>query len=142
MEPQNIFANSRVNITAKGKSYLVAVIGSVEYHDEYVKDLVNNWDNQLTILSTIAKVSGFKNKLNCFLRNIPKIRHLLLPLEIKIRKKFIPVVTVGCICNEKGRVLISLPTRYGWLVIPNISWNNGNLIYKLHQNHIRNYNIN
>ena len=117
-----------------------------------VKDLVNNCDNQLTTLSAIAKaqpqavylayVSGFKNKLNCFLRNFPKICHLLLPLEIKIRKKFIPVVTGGYICNEKGRVLISLPTRYGWLVIPHISWNNGNLIYKLQQNHIRNYNIN
>ena len=55
MEAQNLFANSRVNITAEGKIHLGAVIGSIEHRDEYVKDLVKNWDNQLTILSTIAE---------------------------------------------------------------------------------------
>ena len=55
MEAQNLFANSRVNITAEGKRHLVAVIGSTEYRDEYVKDLVKDWDNQLTIFSTIAE---------------------------------------------------------------------------------------
>ena len=78
MEAQNIFANSRVNITAEGQRDLVAVIGSTEYRDEYVKDSVKDWDNQLTILSTIAETqsqaaylafaSGFKSKLNYFLR--------------------------------------------------------------------------
>ena len=78
MEAQNLIANSRVNITAGGKTHLGAVIGSKEYRDEYVKDLVKNWDNQLTILSTIAETqlqaaylsfaSGFKSKLNYFLR--------------------------------------------------------------------------
>ena len=42
METQNLFANSRVNITAEGKIHLGAVIGSIEYRDEYVKDLVKN----------------------------------------------------------------------------------------------------
>ena len=89
MEAQNLFANSRVNITAEGKRHFGAVIGSTS--DEYVRDLVNNWDNQLTILSTIAEtqsqaaylasVSRFKSKLNYFLRTIPNIRHLLLTLE-------------------------------------------------------------
>ena len=55
MEAQNLFANSRVNITAEGKTQLGAVIGSIEYRDEYVKDLVKDWGNQLTILSTIAE---------------------------------------------------------------------------------------
>ena len=55
MEAQNLFANSIVNITAEGKTHLDAVIGSAEYRDEYVKDLVKDWDNQLTILSIIAE---------------------------------------------------------------------------------------
>ena len=46
MEAQNLFANSRVNIRAEGKTHLGAVIESIEYRDEYVKDLVKNWDNQ------------------------------------------------------------------------------------------------
>ena len=91
MEAQNVFANSRVNITAEGKRHLGAVIESTEYHDEYVKDLIKDWDNQLTILSTIAETqpqaaylafaSGFKRKPNYFLKTVPNIRHLLLPLE-------------------------------------------------------------
>ena len=41
MEAQNLFANSRVKITAEGKGHLGAVIGSTKYCDEYVED----WDN-------------------------------------------------------------------------------------------------
>ena len=91
MESQNVFANSGVNITAEGKRHFGAIIRSTEYRDEYVKDLVKDWDKQLTILSTIAEtqpqgaylgfVSGFKSKLNYFLRTIPNIHHVLLPLE-------------------------------------------------------------
>ena len=54
MEAQNLFANSKVNITAEGKRHLCAVIGNAKYCGEYVNDLVKDWDNQLTILSTIA----------------------------------------------------------------------------------------
>ena len=100
MEGQNLFANSSVNITAEGKRHLGAVIGSTEYRNEYAKYLVKDWDNQLNILSTTAEtqpqaaylafVTGFKSKLNYFLRTIPNIHHLLLPLERKARNKFIP----------------------------------------------------
>ena len=40
MEAQNVFANSRVNITAEGKRHLSEDIGNTKYRDEYVKDLV------------------------------------------------------------------------------------------------------
>ena len=73
MEAESLFANSRLNITAEGKRHLGAVIGSTGYCDGYVKDLVKYRDNQLTILSTIAKTkpqaaylafaSGFKKNL-------------------------------------------------------------------------------
>ena len=82
--------------------------------------------HQLTILSTIAETqpqaaylafsSGSKSKLNYFLRTILNMRHLPLPLERTIRNKFISAVTGSHICSGKGRVLISLPTRYGGLV--------------------------
>ena len=127
MEAQNLFANLRVNITTEEKIHLSAVIGSTEYRDKYVKDLVKVWENQLAILSTIAKTqpqaaylvfaSGFKSKIY-FLRTIPNIPHLLLSVKRTMRNKFMPVVT-GChICRDKERVLISLPTSYGGLAIP------------------------
>ena len=46
MEAQTLYANSPVNITAEGKRHLREVIGSTEYCDEYVKDLVKEWNNQ------------------------------------------------------------------------------------------------
>ena len=91
MEKQKLFANSRVNKKegkrqlSEGKRQLGAIIGSTEYCDEYMKHLVKDRDNQLTILSTIAEKqpqasylacdSGFKSKLNYFLRTTPNIRH-------------------------------------------------------------------
>ena len=55
MEAQNWFANSRVKITTEGKTHLGAVIESIEYCNEYVKVLVKDSDNQLSILSTISE---------------------------------------------------------------------------------------
>ena len=42
MEAQGLFASLRVNVTAKEKTQLCAVIRSIEYRDAYVKDLVKN----------------------------------------------------------------------------------------------------
>ena len=55
MKTQDLLTNSRVNIIAEGKRHLSAVIGSKEYRNKYVKDLVKDRGNQLTILSTIAE---------------------------------------------------------------------------------------
>ena len=82
MEAQNLLTNLRVNLTAERKRHLGAVIESTEYRDEYVKDLIKDWDNQLTILSIIAETQPQAAYARCH------------------------------ICNVKERVLISLPTRY------------------------------
>ena len=122
MEAQNLFANLRVNITAEKKTHLGAVFGSTEYRDKYVKGLVKVWNNQLIAKTQpqaayLAFASGFKSKLY-FLRTIPNIRHLLLPVERTIRNNFTPAVTECHLSSDKERVLISLPTRYGGLAIP------------------------
>ena len=125
-EVKNVFSNSNVNITIEGKRHLDEFIGSNEYREEYVKDLVNDWNNQLILLSPIAEsqpqvaylafASGFKSKLNYFMRTIPGISQFLYPLEETVRHKFIPAITGGHICNNTERQLLSLPTR--WLPIP------------------------
>ena len=88
MEAKNLLTNSKVNITAEGKRQLGAIIASTEYCDEHVKDLVKDWDNQLTILSTIAETQTQAAYAGCH------------------------------ICSIKEGVLISLPTRYVGLAIP------------------------
>ena len=114
MEAQNLFANLRVNVTAEEKRHLSPVIESIEYRHKHMKDLVKDWDTQAAYL---AFARGFKSKLY-FLRTIPNIRHLLLPVEKTIRNKFLSAAT-GChICSDKEIVLISLPNRYDELAIP------------------------
>ena len=49
-QAQNVFANSRVNVTAEGKRHPSAVIRKTEYCDQYAKDLLKDWNNQFTIL--------------------------------------------------------------------------------------------
>ena len=74
-----------------------------------------------TVLESQAQaafVSGFKNKLSYFVRTIPDISNLPLPIEDTIRNRFIPAITGRRICNEEERKLLSLPTRYGGLAIP------------------------
>ena len=104
-----------------------AIAGSEMYKREYVDDLVKDWNSQLHMLSTVAEskpqaaysafVSGFKNKLSYFMRTIPDISNLLIPIEDTIRNRFIPAITGGRIFNKEERKLLSLPTRYGGLAI-------------------------
>ena len=54
-EARNAFNNSIVNIIIEWKRHLGAIIGSNEYQEEYVKDLVNDWNNQLVLSSSIAE---------------------------------------------------------------------------------------
>ena len=44
-EARNVFNDSNVYITIEGKRHLGAVIRSNEYREEYLKDLVNDWNN-------------------------------------------------------------------------------------------------
>ena len=94
-EARNVFNDSNVYITIEGKRHLGAVIGSNEYRKEYLKDLVNDWKNQLVLLSSIADsqpqaaysafVSDFKSKLSCFTRTVPGISQFLYSLEETVR---------------------------------------------------------
>ena len=78
-----------------------------------MKDLVNDWNNQLVLLSPIAEiepprgylafVSGFKSNLNYFMGTIPGISQFLDPLEDIVKNKFLPVITVS----------LSIPIIYG-----------------------------
>ena len=87
-----------------------------------------NWNNQLVLRSSLAEsqpqaaystfVSGFKSKLNYFMRTILGISQFLYPLEETIRNKFIRAIIGGHICSNNERRLLSLPTCSGGLAIP------------------------
>ena len=65
-----------------------------------------------------AFVSGFNSKLTYFICTIHDNSDLPLPLQHTIRQKLIPAITVGQICSNDERLLLSSPTRYGGLNIP------------------------
>ena len=93
-----LFDNSNVNITVEGKKDFKAIVGSEIYKRKYVDDLVKDWNSQLCILSTIAEsqpqaaysafVSGFKNKLSYFMRTIPNVSNLLIPIQETIEDTY------------------------------------------------------
>ena len=92
-----------------------------------MKDLAKDW-NQHVLLSSIAEshpqaaysafVSGFKSKLNYFIRTILGISQFLYPFDETVRNKFVPAVTGAHICSNNEQRLLSLPTRYDWLTVP------------------------
>ena len=83
-----MLTDTNINITTDGRKRLGAVVGSDTYKVQYVEDLVDDWNTQLKLLSTIPEtqpqaaylvfVSGFRSKLNYFTRAIPEIGHHLV----------------------------------------------------------------
>ena len=55
MEAENLFVNSRVNITYERKRHLGAFIGSTKYRDEDVKDLVKTGTTNLPFCQLLQK---------------------------------------------------------------------------------------
>ena len=111
METANVvFGNTRINLTSEDTRHLGAVIGNHPYKEKYVNELVTNLNNQLRLLSRIADwepqspyaayVSGFKSKLTYFIRTIPDISELLLPLEHTIQQKFLPAIKFALTTKE------------------------------------------
>ena len=122
------FRGNEIKITTEGKKHLGAAIGSEDCKASYVKSLVDNWIDQLNVLSKIAErepqsaysafVGGFKGKLTYYIRTIPCIKDYLMPLKEVICFKLIPSINVRHICSNDERVLLSLPTRSDGLGIP------------------------
>ena len=125
--------------------HLGTVIGNHLYEEKNVNQLVTNINMRLQLLLKIAEtepqsayvafVSVFTSKLTYFIRTIPDISKLLLPLENTIPQKFIPTIAGGQICSD-NEILLSLPTRYGGLNIPfshettNFEYKNSRIIIK------------
>ena len=95
---------------------------------QYVEDLVNDWNTQFKFLTTIAKykheaacltfASEFKSKFNCFMRIILEISHYLVPLEKKLRNRFIPAKTgYTTILNENFLLYLLLLVEFQFLFL-------------------------
>ena len=123
-----IFDGSGVKITSDGKRHLGAALGSDEFRDEYLPNIVDEWIKQVRVLSEIAKtqsqsayscfITGFRHKVTYYMRTISGAEYQLRRLDEVIKTDFIPAITDGIICNEAERKLLSLPPKLGGLGIP------------------------
>ena len=52
----NLFTNTKINITTEGERHLGAVIGSNKLRIKYVTNKADKWINELRTLSTYAKL--------------------------------------------------------------------------------------
>ena len=126
---KELFSGTGINITDQGRKHLGAVVGSVDYKKEYVQEKVEQWVSSMQRLSSIAKtqpqaayscyVKGFTHKFTYFMRTIPDISTLLLPLDDAV-DEFIKILFNNYEFSAVERKLWSLPVRMGGmgLVIP------------------------
>ena len=126
---KKLFGDVNMNITTHGRPYLGAPIGSTEFVHQFVVDRVNQWIQELLMLSDIARaqphaayaafIHGFINKFLFLCRTTPNIEDLLRPLEACIRHNLIPHLTGRPPLNNLDRDLLALPARLGGLGIIN-----------------------
>ena len=88
---QTIFDNTKIKITTDSKRHLGAVAGTANFQQNYMKEKINQWIQELRILSKIAWyepqaayscfVTGFKHKPTYFMRTISNIGKELKQLD-------------------------------------------------------------
>ena len=97
-DAKTIFTDTNINIITDGRKHLRAVVGSNTYKVQYIENLVDNWNTQVKLLSPIVEtppqtaylafVSGFRSKLNYFMRTIFEISHHLVSLLETLCNRF------------------------------------------------------
>ena len=122
-DAEAIFKDTGVNITTDGKKHLGASLGTSDYKNEFVSNLVETWVDQIEVLSEIASyephaayiafTSCIRHRYSFYMRTIPGIEALLQPLENVLRNKLIPALTEGRHVSDDERKLLSLPPRLG-----------------------------
>ena len=120
---QVIFADSNIQITARGQRHLGAALGTKDFTEEYVASKVESWTAEVSALAGIASsrphaaycafTHGMMGRWVYLMRTIPNISSLLQPLEDAIRLKLFPSITGHVACATGERELFSLPCRFG-----------------------------
>ena len=127
---QQIFKDTKINITSDGQRHQGAAIGSVGFRDVFVKEKVKDWVCQLIMLSKVATFIlrllivrsrlEFVINLTTYLEQLSDLSEHLQPVEDVIRHKFIPALCEGRSCSDDERLLLSLPVKLGGLGIPDL----------------------
>ena len=120
-----------VNITTEGKRHLGAVIGSIEYKDQYCRDKVQEWRRDITSLAEIAKgqpqavyialTKAYKSKFTYFMQTIEAFEEYIDPVREALNEMLFPQVfgleepLVDELCEP-----MTLTPAQGGLGVPNL----------------------
>ena len=119
----HLFSDTCVNVTAEGRPYLGAAIGSRAFIENHVSSKVASWVTELELLTSFAVTQphaafsafsrGVVSKWLFIAWTVPDVGHLDQPLEDCVRHHFIPSVTGHSSPGDLERDLFSLPARLG-----------------------------
>ena len=123
------FRDTGVNVTCVGRPYLGAALGTTAYIDQFVSEKVDQWCDEVQLLSAIATTQphaafsafnhGLSSKWSYLSRTLPHISHQFQQLENTIRTVLIPSLTGQPPPNDMDRDLFALPVRLGGLGLRN-----------------------
>ena len=95
---RSVFESSNINVTSVGRPYLGAALGTPEYVSQFVTEKVDQWSNELRVLSAIATTQphaayaafthGFSSKWSYLSRTLPNLSEHFQNLENILRTCF------------------------------------------------------
>jgi len=122
-----LFANTNLQITARGQRHLGAALGSREFADEYATSKIESWTREVSALAEVAAskshaayfafTHGMIGHWVYYMRTIPGISSFFQPLEDVIHLQLLPVLTGHTAGSSTERSLMSLPCCFGGLGI-------------------------
>ena len=125
---QELFGKYGIQITTQGRPLLGAPIGTADFSDQYINDMVSCWDTELKVLTGFASLQpqaayaaythGLHGKWSYLSRACHITKDQFCPLEERIRRSLIPAIS-GRAVNDDERDLLGLPARMGGLGLAN-----------------------
>ena len=119
---QELFGKYGIQITTQGRPLLGALIGTADFSDQYINDMVSCWDTELKVLTGFASLQpqaayaaythGLHGKWSYLSRACHITKDQFCPLEERIRRSLIPAIS-GRAVNDDERDLLGLPARMG-----------------------------
>ena len=127
---QEIFSDCNIDIRIDGQRHLGAVLGTPEFKDTYINNLVVEWSDMLKKLVHFAKsqpqaayacfTHGVRHKFTYFMRTLD-ISSYMGPLDKIITHELIPTI-FGCPISPIHRELMSLPLKNGGMGMPQLEY--------------------
>ena len=126
---QELFGKYGIQITTQGRPLLGALIGTADFSDQYINDMVSCWDTELKVLTGFASLPAAPSRLRrlhswttrqvSYLSRACNItKDQFCPLEERIRRSLIPAISSRAVKDDERDVL-GLPARMGGFGLAN-----------------------